>query len=107
MKTKVSALALLIGILPCVLRAADPPAVGDKAPDFTLKTLDDQPVQLSKITSQGNVVLVVLRGWPGYQCPICDRQVHDYIASSSGFAEVKARPVFVYPGPADGLKAHA
>jgi len=25
------------------------------------------------------VVLVVLRGWPGYQCPLCTGQVHDSI----------------------------
>jgi len=81
--------------------------VGDKAPDFTLKTLDDQTVRLSELTDKGNVVLIVLRGWPGYQCPICDRQVHDFIASETGFAEAKAQLIFVYPGPADDLKAHA
>jgi peroxiredoxin len=101
------ALAALIGLFPFLLQAAEPPAVGDKAPDFTLKTLDDQTVRLSNLTPQGNVVLVVLRGWPGYQCPICDRQVHDYIASESGFAQAKAQLVFVYPGPANELKAHA
>jgi peroxiredoxin len=89
------------------LRAADVPNVGDKAPDFTLKTLDDTTVQFAKLTSKGPVVLVVLRGWPGYQCPICDRQVQDFIGSKAGFAEAKAQLVFVYPGPADDLKAHA
>jgi peroxiredoxin len=107
MRTQTAALAVLISTLPYSLQAVEPPGVGDKAPDFTLKTLDDQTVRLSEITSQGNVVLVVLRGWPGYQCPVCDRQVHDCIASSAGFAAAKARPVFVYPGPADDLKAHA
>jgi peroxiredoxin len=81
--------------------------VGDKAPEFTLKTLDDQTVRLSDLTAKGKVVLVVLRGWPGYQCPLCTRQVQDYIASASGFASAKARVVMVYPGPADDLKAHA
>jgi len=81
--------------------------VGDKAPDFTLKTLDDQTVRLSELTAKGNVVLIVLRGWPGYQCPVCDRQVHDFIASETGFAEAKAQLIFVYPGPANDLKAHA
>ena len=84
-----------------------PLKIGDKAPDFTLKTLDDQTVHLGELTAKGNVVLIVLRGWPGYQCPICDRQVHDFIASKTGFAEAKAQLVFVYPGPADDLKAHA
>ena len=107
MRMQTAALAALIGALPYVLRAAEPPGVGEKAPDFTLKTLDDQMVRLNEITSQGNIVLVVLRGWPGYQCPVCDLQVHDYTARSTAFAAAKARPVFVYPGPANDLKAHA
>src|SRR5512134_3735627 len=100
------ALVLLACALPLTLNAA-PPKVGDKAPDFTLKTLDDQTVRLSDLTATGKVVLVVLRGWPGYQCPLCTRQVQDYIASASGFASATARVVIVYPGPSDDLKAHA
>ncbi len=61
--------ALLACALPLTLNAA-PPSVGDKAPDFTLKTLNDQTVRLSNLTASGKVVLVVLRGWPGYQCPL-------------------------------------
>jgi len=111
MKTKLEttykiALALLVCPLPATLHAVTL-KVGDKAPDFALKTLDDQTVRLNDLTATGKVVLVVLRGWPGYQCPLCTRQVLDYIASASGFVTVKARVVMVYPGPADGLKAHA
>ena len=101
------ALVLLLGALPFTLAAADIPKVGDKAPDFTLKGLDDATVRLSELTAKENVVLVMLRGWPGYQCPICDRQVKEFIALKAGFAEAKARIVFVYPGPASDLKAHA
>ncbi len=104
---KFAMLALLTCALPLALQAADIPKIGEQAPDFTLKTLDDQTVQLSKLTAKGDVVLVVLRGWPGYQCPICDRQTHDFIAAKSGFAAAKAQLVFVYPGPAEDLKAHA
>jgi peroxiredoxin len=100
-------LALQICCFPLVLPAGEPPKTGDKAPAFTLKSLDDQTVRLSELTAKGNVVLVVLRGWPGYQCPVCDRQVQDFIASASGFAEAKAQVVFIYPGPANDLKAHA
>lgn len=100
------ALVLLACALRLTLNAA-PPKVGDKAPDFTLKTLDDQTVHLSELTATGKVVLIVLRGWPGYQCPLCTRQVQDYIASASGFVSAKARVVMVYPGPANDLKAHA
>ncbi len=100
------AAALLVCALPLSLHAA-PPKSGDKAPDFELKTLDDQSVRLSNLTTTGKVVLVVLRGWPGYQCPLCTRQVQDYVASEAGFASAKARVVMVYPGPSDDLKAHA
>jgi peroxiredoxin len=52
-------------------------------------------------------VLVVIRGWPGYQCPICSRQVADFVSSASAFQETGASVVFVYPGPADQIKEHA
>ncbi len=86
--------------------AVEPPKVGDAAPDFTLNTLDGKAVSFSKETAQQPVVLVVLRGWPGYQCPICTRQVHDFVAQAESFAG-KARVLMVYPGPAENLKAHA
>ena len=100
-------LAMLACLASLALHAADIPKVGDKAPDFALKSLDDKTVRLSELTAKGNVVLVVLRGWPGYQCPICDRQVQDFIRIKSDFAEAKTQIVFFYPGPAEGLKAHA
>jgi peroxiredoxin len=86
---------------------AAPPKVGDKAPDFTLKTLEDRDVKLSELTSKEVVVLVVLRGWPGYQCPLCTKQVRDFTDLAAEFTRSKARVVMVYPGPSDKLKAHA
>jgi thioredoxin-dependent peroxiredoxin len=104
---QITVLAFLLCALPFAASAGEPPKMGDKTPDFTLKTLDGQTVRLNELTAKGNVVLVILRGWPGYQCPICDQQVHDFIASASDFGAAKAQLIFVYPGPADGLKAHA
>ncbi len=101
------AVALLACAAPVALNAGTPPKAGDKAAEFVLKTLDAQTVRLSDLTAKGKVVLIVLRGWPGYQCPLCTRQVQDYISSSPGFAQAKARVVTVYPGPADNLEAHA
>ncbi len=98
---------LSLSLLTAAARGGEPPKVGDKAPDFSLKSLDGQTVQLSKLTAKGRVVLVVLRGWPGYQCPICDGQVHDFIAKQADFAKARAQLIFVYPGPAEDLKAHA
>jgi peroxiredoxin len=87
--------------------AAETPRVGGTAPDFALTSLDGAAVRLAGITEKGNVVLVVLRGWPGYQCPLCDRQVNEFIGAKAAFAEVKAQLVFVYPGPAPELTARA
>jgi hypothetical protein len=42
------------------------------------------------------LVLVVLRGWPGYQCPFCTRQFGDYLANAARFEEVRARVLFIY-----------
>jgi peroxiredoxin Q/BCP len=98
--------AALVCALPLNLVAANPPRVGDTAADFTLKTLDDQPVQLSSLTPKSEVVLVVLRGWPGYQCPFCTRQAHDFIRHANQFKTAGVQVVMIYPGPADDLKAH-
>jgi len=99
--------ALWLGFAHASPAAAEIPKVGDKAPDFTLKSLDEQSVRLSDLTAKQPVVLVVLRGWPGYQCPVCDRQVLEFIQSAGALAQAKAKVVFVYPGPAKDLQAHA
>ena len=45
------------------------PSIGQKAPAFSLSTPAGQIVELGSLTQKGPVVLVVLRGYPGYQCP--------------------------------------
>jgi peroxiredoxin len=97
-------IALLAGTF--AIHAAEPPKVGDTAPDFTLNTLDGKAVALSAETAKRPVVLVVLRGWPGYQCPICTRQVHDFVQQANALAG-EAQVLMVYPGPSEDLKAHA
>jgi peroxiredoxin len=97
-------LALVAGFR---VSAATPPAVGDNAPNFTLQTLDSKSVELRQITATQAVVLVVLRGWPGYQCPICTRQVNEFTREAGEFAKLNARVVMVYPSPAEKLKEHA
>ena len=46
---------------------AQPPAVGDAARDFTLSRIDGKPIALSALTKEGPVVVLMLRGWVGYQ----------------------------------------
>ena len=82
-----------------------PPAVGDEAKDFDLPALVGDPVKLSPLTDTGPVVLVVLRGYPGYQCPYCTKQFAEYLAKADALKA--STVVFVYPGPADDLKKHA
>ena len=89
------------------LAAAAPPAVGQKAPDFSLSTVQGKNIRLSEDTGKGTVVLVVLRGFPGYQCPFCNRQVQDFIKNSPGFADTGARVLMVYPGPPQDLNMRA
>jgi len=80
-----------------------PPAIGGQAPDLSLTLGNDSPVKLSKLTAEGPVVLVMLRGYPGYQCPLCSKQVGELLKSAPQFAAAKARVVLIYPGPAQGL----
>ena len=62
---------------------------------------------MSRLQQSGPVVLLVLRGFPGYQCPICNTQVGQFLNRAKELQEAKASVVLVYPGPADGLKEHA
>jgi peroxiredoxin len=84
-----------------------PPKVGEAAPDFELADLDGKAVSLKKLAAEKPVVLVVLRGWPGYQCPLCSRQVGEFLAKKAELDKHGAAVVLVYPGPADSLADHA
>lgn len=44
---------------------SDPPKTGEKAPNFSLTTLEERVIELNTLTTEGRVVLVVLRGFPG------------------------------------------
>lgn len=99
-------------ILACVVAgvgttAAQTPAVGEKAPDFTLQTPTGSAVTLAKESAKGTTVLVLLRGFPGYQCPYCQKQVHDFVEHSANFAVKKTNILLVYPGPPADLDQHA
>jgi peroxiredoxin len=111
MPTRILTLLAAVVLLPLATFAQNPdaqtPNVGAKAPDFTLSTPEGQPVQLSHLTAHGTVVLIVLRGFPGYQCPYCQKQAHDFQLNASRFATAGATLLLVYPGPPDTLDQHA
>jgi peroxiredoxin len=90
-----------------MMKTGEVPAVGQKAPDFTLTSLDGANVRLSDEAESGPVALVVLRGFPTYQCPFCTRQFADYLAHSDDFHASGAHVLFVYPGDPEGLNDHA
>ena len=83
------------------------PAVGTKAPEFALKDAAGTSVVLSQERAQGPVVLIVGRGWPGYQCPFCTRQFAEFRSHAKELQAAGARVLWIYPGPADELAKHA
>lgn len=106
-------IAILAGSLPASgLGAAEdpqpPPKAGDEAADFELTPLDaEEKIKLSELVEEGPVVLIVLRGYPGYQCPICDKQVGQFLQEAGTFKQLKARVVMIYPGPSKELQKRA
>jgi peroxiredoxin len=87
--------------------SAETPNVGQKAPAFSLATPDGHVLSLSSYTREGTVVLVVLRGYPGYQCPYCTKQVHDFVENAGKFATAGTQVLLVYPGPPADLNQRA
>lgn len=83
------------------------PKVGEKAKMFALQSLDGEKVELKSLLKKGPVVIAILRGYPGYQCPACTRQVGDYVKRADEFAKAGATVVFVYPGEAKDLEKRA
>lgn len=103
------AIVVIAWAAPAPLRgqAGAPPAVGEKARDFTARRLDGRPVHLAELTKGGPVVMLMLRGWVGYQCPICNRQVGDFLSRAKDFQNAGASIVMVYPGTADLVQGKA
>ena len=98
--------ALLVLATAFVSARAATPKVGDQAPTFTLRTPDDQPVSLAQFAGN-RVALILLRGYPGYQCPYCVKQVHDYAENAQQLAAAGIQVLLVYPGPPAQLSDHA
>lgn len=97
----------LLPVAGCLLAADGPPKTGDQAKPFALADLQGEKVTLEAATKEGPAVLIVLRGWPGYQCPLCTRQVGEFLGKAKQYQEADATVVLVYPGPAADLDEHA
>ncbi len=83
------------------------PSVGSPAPDFDTPRLDGSRLRLSDLTKDGPVALLILRGWIGYQCPVCTRQVGDFLARAADFQAAGASVVMVYPGDSSYVRDRA
>lgn len=83
------------------------PKTGDPAPPLALENLHGQKIVLTDKLKESPVVVLFLRGYPGYQCPICSKQVGAFVAAAKKFKNAGAQVLMVYPGPSDQLKAHA
>ncbi len=106
MKSFITAILLILSI-PVSSIEDSKVKVGDKALNFSLKTIQGDKVKLSDLYHEKPLVLIVLRGWPGYQCPICTRQVGSMVAEADNFAKHNANVLMVYPGPSEELQEHA
>lgn len=104
---KLALLLLAVLLILPITASAQTPAVGSQAPDFTLRTPSGRAVRMSHLLGNGPLVLIVLRGYPGYQCPLCQMQVHDFIVHAHDFAAMHARVLLVYPGPPAHLDQRA
>ncbi|GAA5508971.1 redoxin family protein [Novipirellula caenicola] len=85
-------------------------APGTQAKDFQLHAIAGElsgDVQLSQVNANGPVVVVVLRGFPGRQCPACSAQVGNIIKNADKFAAKNARVLLIYPGAKMQLGQHA
>ncbi|MFG0263090.1 MAG: redoxin domain-containing protein [Novipirellula sp. JB048] len=85
-------------------------APGKEAKDFQLQAVAGElsgDVRLSKVNAEGTVVVVLLRGFPGQQCPACSAQVADFVKNAGKFAARNTRVLLIYPGAKPQLPQHA
>jgi peroxiredoxin len=88
--------------------ASKQPEVGQRAIDFELPLVNGEGyLSLRDTYKEGPTVVIFLRGFPGYQCPICSRQVSSMVNRAKVLAGAAHRVVLVYPGPAEGLDRRA
>jgi thioredoxin-dependent peroxiredoxin len=100
-------LAIFAANLALRVVAEGAPKIGDTVQDFEFKTLDGKKLKLSDLGNKGGIVLVVLRGFPGYQCPICTEQVGELRKHAADFVQAGANVLLIYPGAATKLDEHA
>lgn len=82
--------------------------VDDRVHDFELPIVGSKDyLRLSDQYRQGAVVVVVLRGYPGYQCPICMRQVATLANRAATLKRFATKVILIYPGDSESLEQQA
>jgi len=82
--------------------------VGEKAINFDLPVVGgDGYIELQDEYKQGPVVVIVLRGYPGYQCSLCKQQVGALINRASRLKNEVHKVILVYPGKDEDLLRRA
>jgi peroxiredoxin len=87
--------------------AADIPKLGEKLPNISSVSLDKKEVSTDELLRKNKIVVTFLRGYPGYQCPICTRQVAELIKMSEELQAADAQVILIYPGALKSLSDKA
>ncbi|WP_319499912.1 peroxiredoxin family protein [uncultured Draconibacterium sp.] len=106
MKTIITILLVLV-FVPVFSQPYAKVKAGDKIIDFNARLIDGSEVPLNKLYNESPLVLIILRGWPEYQCPVCTRQVGEFVAEAEQFKKYGARVLMIYPGPSEVLQEKA
>lgn len=69
--------------------------------DVTLSDAQGKPVDLRQYRGKKNVVLVVMRGYPGFICPNCSAQTSRLVSNHDEFVKRNAQVLVLFPGPTD------
>ncbi|MGI9474147.1 MAG: redoxin family protein [Rubripirellula sp.] len=104
-------LMILVGAVSAFADEPEPikqPEIGERAVDFELPVVGEKSfLRLSDEYREGPVVVIVLRGYPGYQCPLCNRQVSSLANRVRALSNEAHRVILVYPGEPTLLERHA
>jgi peroxiredoxin len=79
-------------------------AAGDL--DLVLKAPDGKSVDLKQYRGKKNLVLVIMRGYPGFVCPNCSAQTSRLVSNYEEFVKRNTEVVVVYPGPTEHLQEY-
>lgn len=71
--------------------------------DVSLPDSQGNSVDLRQYRGKQSVVLVVMRGYPGFICPNCSAQTSRLVSNRGEFEKRNAQILVLFPGPTDHL----